>query len=237
MLREGGRGGGLGQVRFQLRLLLLVVLEAAVVVGAGGLLHGGRVRQRGRGAKVGRRQVVALGKRGLLLLLLGWRSGRVREPLDLQAPCGLDEGGEVLLQHVDLPVVHVLHELLEVVRGHVLEVHDGMLVGPVRSPRAGQDGAEEGAADTQHELVRLEELPPAGQGHVRQGVGRAQVLHDGEERVVVVVPLKQELLSAHGGGGEGRSHRWKREKNRRKNSRSINSPAEPRDGEAEKIQV
>ena len=40
----------------------------------------------------------------------------------------------------------------------------------------------------------LEDLPAAGQGHVRQHLGGAQVLHDGEEAVVVVVPLQQELF-------------------------------------------
>ena len=44
------------------------------------------------------------------------------------------------------------------------------------------------------ELVGLEDLSPAGQGHVRQHLGGKEVLHDAEEAVVVVVPLEAELL-------------------------------------------
>jgi hypothetical protein len=62
------------------------------------------------------------------LTLLGRRNrGRVGEPLHLQGPRGLDERGEVLLEDVDLTIVHVLQELLKVLRQDVLEEHDGVL--------------------------------------------------------------------------------------------------------------
>ena len=74
-------------------------------------------------------------------------------------------------------------------RVHVLEEDDGVLVRP-----SGQHLPEEGRADAEHELVGLEDLSPAGQGHVRQHLGGKEVLHDAEEAVVVVVPLEAELL-------------------------------------------
>lgn len=42
--------------------------------------------------------------------------------------------------------------------------------------------------------MSLEDLPAAGQGDVCEHLVGAQVLHDGEEAVVVVVPFQQELF-------------------------------------------
>ena len=80
----------------------------------------------------------------------------------------------------------------------VLEEDDGVLVR-----LSGQHLPEEGRTHAQHDLVRLEDAPAARQRHVRQHLVGAQLLHDVEERVVVVVPLQQELVparAAHRGG-------------------------------------
>ena len=47
---------------------------------------------------------------------------------DLQRLRRLDEGGQHLLGHVGLALVHVLHQALEDVKVHVLHDDDGMLV-------------------------------------------------------------------------------------------------------------
>ena len=76
------------------------------------------------------------------------------------------------LQDVDLSVVHVLEELLEVLRPDVLEEDDGVLVA--LAPR--QHLPEEGRAHAQHDLVRLEHAPPARQRHVRQDLQKRGAL-------------------------------------------------------------
>ena len=48
--------------------------------------------------------------------------------------------------------------------------------------------------------MRLEDAPAARQRHVGQDFVGAELLHDVEERVVVVVPLQQELVATHLGG-------------------------------------
>ena len=59
------------------------------------------------------------------------------EPADLQRLRGLDEGGEHVLRHVGLALVHVLDQRLEVLVVDVGEDDDGLLVVGVR-------GAEDG---------------------------------------------------------------------------------------------
>ena len=93
----------------------------------------------------------------------------------------------------------------------VLEEHDGMLMllmlllmmplfpcpAPGGGGRGRQDGSEVGGADTEHEFVGLEHLTPAREGHVGQHFVRAQLGHDAEEGIVVVVPFQKEFFPAH----------------------------------------
>ena len=74
-------------------------------------------------------------------------------------------------------------------RVDVLQEDDRVLVRP-----SSQDLPEEGRANAEHQLVRLEDLVSAGQRHVRQHLRRAEVLHDAEEAVVMVVPFQKELF-------------------------------------------
>ena len=70
--------------------------------------------------KVRRAHGVELGQ-----LLLG---GSVTQSPDLQRLCRLDEGGQTVLRHVGLPLVHVLHQALEIVKLDILHDDDGVLV-------------------------------------------------------------------------------------------------------------
>ncbi len=51
-----------------------------------------------------------------------------------------------------------------------------------------QHGLEVGRASGQHHLVRLQLEPLAGQGDVDEGLRVEEVLEDGEQVVLVVVP-------------------------------------------------
>ena len=63
----------------------------------------------------------------LLLLLDGLR--RLRQPLDLEPLCGLEEGGQLVLGHVDLSGVHELEDGGEVLDRDVLQDDNGVLGG------------------------------------------------------------------------------------------------------------
>ena len=58
-------------------------------------------------------------------LLLG---GSVTQTAHLERLCSLNEGREAVLGHVGLPLVHVLHQALEIVKLNVLHDDDGVLV-------------------------------------------------------------------------------------------------------------
>ena len=61
------------------------------------------------------------------LLLDGLR--RLGQALDLEPLRGLEEGGQLVLGHVDLAGVHELQDGGEVLDGHVLQDDDGVLGG------------------------------------------------------------------------------------------------------------
>ncbi len=68
-----------------------------------------------------------------------------------------------------------------------------------------QHGLEVGRAGGEHHLVRLELQPLAGQGDVNEGLRVEEVLEDGKQVVLVVVPPQAVLLGRHGRGcGRGR---------------------------------
>lgn len=75
---------------------------------------------------------------------------------------------------------------------NVLEKDDWVLI---RSPS--QYGTEKGTAHAQHDLVGFKHLASTCQGYIREDFGRTKVLHDGEERVVVVIPLEEKFLATH----------------------------------------
>ena len=55
-------------------------------------------------------------------------AGPVTQTADLQGLRRLDEGGKHLLGHVGLPLVHVLHQALQVIEIHILHDNHGRLV-------------------------------------------------------------------------------------------------------------
>ena len=129
-------------------LVGLLVVVGLVVVGVSGLLH----RRRLRVPRVLR--------------------GGVGQSLDLQAPGGLDQGGQVLLEDVDLALVHVLEELFQVLGLYVLEEDDRVFV---RTTGLGQDLTEEGAANAKHQLVGLKDLERNKKGLAVSCLGQSYV--------------------------------------------------------------
>ena len=55
-------------------------------------------------------------------------AGSVTQTSDLERLRGLDEGGQHVLGHVGLPLVHVLHQALQVIEINILHDDHGRLV-------------------------------------------------------------------------------------------------------------
>ena len=88
------------------------------------------------------------------------------------------------MQNVNLAPVHVGEQLLQVFWIDILEVDNWVFVWP-----RVEEGSEVGTADGENQLVRLKDLPPAGQGDITQLLGAAKVLHNREKTRMVVIPL------------------------------------------------
>ena len=88
------------------------------------------------------------------------------------------------MQNVDLAPVHVGEQLLQVLGIDILEVDNRVFVWP-----RVEESSEVGTADGENQLVRLKDLPPAGQGDITQLLGAAKVLHNCKKARMVVIPL------------------------------------------------
>merc|ERR1712096_2831 len=110
------------------------------------------------------------------------------QPLHLEPLCRLEELWQLLLLHVDLPLVHELDDGLHVRRCHVSHYDDGVLrrVLKQHSPEIGRAGRED-------HLVALVDLAATGDCHVREVRVVLEVLegrgHIGGEVVVFEAEL------------------------------------------------
>ena len=126
------------------------------------------------------------------------------EAFDLELLGRQEEGAEVLLGHVDLPVVDEAEDGLQVGLPDPLEVDHGVLV---REPP--QEVSEELAGGGEDDPVDLDLLllPVAtGQGQVQQLPAVPQVPHGRAQVGVQLVPTQTELFTFHVGGMHGSGH-------------------------------
>ena len=143
----------------------------------------------------------SLQRRQLHLRLPGgggtWRAVPGGEPLHLQLLRHREEGAQLVLGHVHLPVVH------EVQHGQDLTELDSLQVDErVGVPVVAQQVPEEAAAGRQHHPVRLHLPPvPGGERHVEQLLVTAQLLEGVCQVVLKMLPLQTELLHGCQPGG------------------------------------
>ena len=116
-------------------------------------------------------------------------AGVLGEPLHPEILGHGQEVVEVVLGDVDLALVHEGEDRLEVGVADALHVEEGVLVGVPP-----EHGAEEGAAGGEDDLVRLDLLLLARQGHVEQVLVVPQLPKGGADVGLEVIPLQAELF-------------------------------------------
>ena len=96
----------------------------------------------------------------------------------------------LLYLNFNFSFIHVLQQQLQMFGGHVLEEDDMFLLA--ESP---EEVLEVGGADAEHQLMGGVELGPSRQHHVGELLVLAEQLRTRKEKVVMVIPLQQEVLS------------------------------------------
>lgn len=150
----------------------------------------GRFRGHGRGRHHGGRGLrFASATAGELLV------ADVGQTADLQRFGDAQQRSDLLLVHVDLTLVHEVDDGPELRPLHVLQYDDRVLALVL-----GQHALEVRAARGQHDLVRLERVPVAGDGHVHESAVLQQLVEHVGQVALVVVPSQAELLVAGAAG-------------------------------------
>lgn len=121
----------------------------------------------------------------------------VGQTADFQRLGDAQQRSDLLLVHVDLTFVHEVDDGPELRPLHVLEYDDRVLALVL-----GQHALEVRAARGQHDLVRLERVPVAGDGHVHERAVLQQLVEHVGQVALVVIPSQAELLVA-GTAGRG----------------------------------
>jgi len=108
----------------------------------------------------------------------------------LQVFCNSEEGVELLLRNIDLPVVHEVEDSLQVCELHTLEIEERVLVWVLP-----EDGSEEGGAGGQDELVCLDLSHTTAQGAVEEIFFFPDFSEGHADIAFKVIPPQAELLT------------------------------------------
>lgn len=178
----GGRGGDQlqGAARRHPHLL-----GAAALDGESAALLGGAVGPAGCGEDASVLGGLLMGRLGGEIMLVV----HIGQTSDLQTLRHLQQRGDVLLAHVDLPLVHELHHCLQLEPPDILQDDDRVLAGVL-----GEHILEVRAAGGQHHLMSFQRVAVASQSHIHERLTLQELVKHVGEVALVVVPPETELL-------------------------------------------
>ena len=121
---------------------------------------------------------------------IGWRVGvPLSEALYLQLLCHWEKVVEIFLRDICFSVVHEVQHRLNVPEADALQVEQRMLVGVLP-----QHASEEGAAGGEDDLVGLDLVILACQGHVKEVSVVSQFTKSNAHVTFKIIPLQAELF-------------------------------------------